>query len=178
MTLEERIQAFKDFMKDTRVNAGPLAAELNLMGFFTAPASTRFHGAYEGGLFDHSLAVAKKIVEISEKMDLKWDSPDSPKVVGILHDICKCDLYERSEDGWKYCQNTIIAGHGDKSVIMAQLLNHGPYLTEEEALCIRYHMGAYEGEGMWKNFGAAIGRYENILWTHTADMWVSKVLRL
>ena len=25
--------------------------------FFTAPASTRFHGAYEGGLLEHSLNV-------------------------------------------------------------------------------------------------------------------------
>ena len=178
MTTEERIQQFKAFMNDTRVNEGRLADELNQIGFFTAPASTRFHGAYEGGLYDHSIAVARKLVEITEKMGLRWESPDSPKIVGILHDICKCDHYVKDGDKWTYKKDTILAGHGDKSAIMAQLLKHGPFLTEEEVLCIRYHMGAYEGEGMWTNFGASIGKYENILWTHTADMWVSKVLRI
>ena len=27
-------------------------------GFFTAPASTKYHGAYEGGLYAHSFEVA------------------------------------------------------------------------------------------------------------------------
>ena len=34
-------------------------------GFFTAPAS-RSHGAYPGGLFDHSYAVVKSLVEVTE----------------------------------------------------------------------------------------------------------------
>ena len=29
--------------------------------FFKAPASTRFHGSYEGGLLEHSLNVLKKV---------------------------------------------------------------------------------------------------------------------
>lgn len=178
LTAEERIAIFKDFMKDSGILVGSLAAELNSMGFFTAPASTRFHGAYEGGLFDHSLMVAKKLVKMTEQMDLRWEEKRSPKLVGMLHDVCKCDSYVPAPDGgWVYKKDQILTGHGDKSVILCQLMEHTPFLTEEEVLCIRYHMGAYESEGIWNNYGAAIGKYENVLWTHAADMWASKVMR-
>lgn len=175
---EKRIKRFEEYMQDSVVNAEFLAKELDYMGFFTAPASTRFHGAYEGGLFDHSLTVAKKLVEMTEKMGLPWEHPRSPKLVGMLHDICKCDSYVPTPDGgWVYKKDQILTGHGDKSVILCQLMEHTPFLTEEEVLCIRYHMGAYESESMWQNYGAAIGKYENVLWTHAADMWASKVMR-
>ena len=175
---EKRIKRFEEYMQDSVVNAEFLAKELDYMGFFTAPASTRFHGAYEGGLFDHSLMVAKKLVEMTEKMGLPWENPRSPKLVGMLHDICKCDSYVPTPDGgWVYKKDQILTGHGDKSVILCQLMEHTPFLTEEEVLCIRYHMGAYESESMWQNYGAAIGKYETVLWTHAADMWASKVMR-
>lgn len=156
-----------------------LIYDLDEMGFFTAPASTRFHGAYEGGLFDHSIAVARKLVEMTEQMKLEWQDPDAPWLVGMFHDICKCDMYVKQPDGtYKYNDRKVLAGHGDASVIIAQGMTNLPYLDEEASLCIRYHMGAYEGESMWKNYGAAIGKYPNVLWTHSADMYVSKVMRL
>ena len=48
-------------------------------------------------------------------------------------------------------------------------------LTEEEKLCITYHMGAYETSN-WNEFEKAIRKYENVLWTHTADMYASKIV--
>lgn len=48
-------------------------------------------------------------------------------------------------------------------------------LTIEEIYCIRYHMGAYETDN-WKQYDLAIRQFENVLWTHTADMYASKVL--
>ena len=50
-----------------------------------------------------------------------------------------------------------------------------PDLTDEEGMCIRYHMGAYEGKKAWKALGNAIKKYPNILWVHQADMITSKV---
>lgn len=47
-------------------------------------------------------------------------------------------------------------------------------LTEEEVLCIRYHMGAYETKD-WAGFDLAIKKYPNVLYTHTADMLASKL---
>ena len=43
------------------------------MGFFDSPASTKYHGAYKGGLFDHSLCVAQSLVDLTNKLNLKWN---------------------------------------------------------------------------------------------------------
>ena len=178
MNKEDRIKQFRQFMLGTDMYLDGVIEELDDMGFFTAPASTHYHGAYEGGLFDHSLAVAEKLVQMTDLMDLKWENVRSPKIVGMYHDLCKCDSYVKAmtEEGWSYNPKQLLAGHGDKSVILIQALDNIPWLTEEEILCIRYHMGAYEGEKVWRNFDAAIRKYPNVLWTHTADMWASKVL--
>jgi putative nucleotidyltransferase with HDIG domain len=145
------------------------------LGFFTAPASTKYHGAYEGGLFDHSLEVAKALVELTEKLGLTWERPESPFIVGMFHDICKCDNYKVDFETGKYIYNPdmIIPGHGDKSVIMLQKLIT---LTDEEIACIRWHMGAYETDTkMWNYYGKAIEKYPNVLYTHTADMIASRI---
>lgn len=145
--------------------------------YFDAPASTKYHGVYPGGLFDHSLAVARRLVWLTESLDLKWQDDHSPAKVGLYHDLCKCDQYTQvgddGETGIKYEYNTGLAlkGHGAKSIILlSQLMT----LTEEEALCIRYHMGPYEKEE-WSEFDLAIHKYPNVLYTHTADMLASKV---
>ena len=49
-------------------------------------------------------------------------------------------------------------------------------LTEEEIMCIRYHMGAYEKDD-WVQFDLAIKKYPNVLFTHTADMYASKLIQ-
>ena len=150
-----------------------LAKELMQMGFFTAPASTKYHGSYQGGLFDHSLAVTKALLNLTDKLNLDWDRPSSPYLVGMLHDLCKCDSYI-THDGetFEFNKAQILTGHGEKSVILAQ----GIYrLTKEEMMCIRWHMGAYEGDKVWSNLGEAIKAYPNILYTHTADMIASQI---
>ena len=142
-------------------------------GFLTAPASTRFHGVYEGGLVDHSFNVCKRLLWLTRKLDLEWKRPASPFIVGLFHDICKYDQYVKApgENRWVYNPNTELKGHGEKSVI---ILSKYFDLTEEEQLCIRYHMGAYE-KADWGGFDQAIRKYQTVLLTHTADMLASKV---
>lgn len=150
--------------------------DLDKIGFFTAPASTKYHGAYEGGLFDHSLEVAKSLVELTEDLGLKWERPESPYIVGMYHDLCKCDNYVKDfeSDKWVYNPDIIIPGHGEKSVMMLQKYID---LTDEEIACIRWHMGAYETDTkMWGYYGKAIEKYPNVLYTHTADMIASKIV--
>lgn len=151
--------------------------KLDGIGFFTAPASTKYHGNYEGGLFDHSLEVAKQLVNLTEKLDLKWDRPESPYIVGMFHDLCKCDAYkwdDREGGFYAYNRDIIIPGHGDKSVIILQKYLT---LTDEEIACIRWHMGAYETDTkLWEYYGRAIKKYPNVLYTHTADMIASKII--
>ena len=156
---------------------------LNWLGdnnFFSSPASTKYHGVYPGGLYDHSATVYRRLADLTARNDLKWQRPESPFIVGMFHDLCKCDQYIKKEPGlgleyedpvYEYNDKMLLKGHGSKSVM---LLSSLITLTEEEMLCIRYHMGAYEKEE-WQEFDMAIRRYENVLWTHQADQLASKV---
>lgn len=180
MTLAERIDKFNSLVGDIV----PHYAKKDLLdkGFFVAPASTKYHGNYEGGLFDHSCAVMKTLVDLTEKNGLKWENPGSPYIVGMFHDLCKIDQYRgsRCKDGvlysriveWKYNPDTLLKGHGDKSVM---LLSQYFQLTEEEIMCIRYHMGAFCDQAEWSDYTRAIHSYPNVLWTHHADMIAAHV---
>ena len=150
------------------------AYDLEEIGFFTDPASTKYHGNYEGGLFDHSRAVATELINLTERLGLKWEREESPVIIGLYHDLCKCGSYIKNEDGtYKYNTDQIIPGHGEKSIIIAQKYIE---LTDEEIACIRWHMGAYETDTkMWDYYGRAIEKYPNVLYTHTADMIASKI---
>lgn len=175
MTESDRIKKFIEFMPTGFENTVP---ELQALGFFTAPASTKYHGAYHGRLFDHSLTVAENLVKMTKKLGLKWDRERSPYIVGMFHDICKCDNYRFDIETDKYICNPdiIIPGHGDKSIIM---LSKNMDLTDEEIACIRWHMGAFETDPkMWKYYGRAIEEYPNVLYTHTADMFASRIAKV
>lgn len=154
-------------------------------GFFTAPASTKYHGAHEGGLFQHSAAVMKALVGLTESCHLEWQNERSPYIVGMFHDLCKIDQYRNTSYGltldgqplhnpceWEYNPHTLLKGHGEKSVM---LLSQFYTLTEEEILCIRYHMGAFTPKEEWNDYTGAIHAYPNVLWTHQADMLASHV---
>lgn len=154
-------------------------------GFFDAPASTKFHGAHEGGLYEHSAAVTQFLVNLTRDNHLTWKNPRSPYVVGMFHDLCKIDQYRHPDAGlqmngvpikdtgkWEYNTETLLKGHGDKSVM---LLSRFYELTEEEILCIRYHMGAFVEKEEWRDYTRAVNLYPNVLWTHTADMLAAHV---
>ena len=75
----------------TRRGADKLLEWLESTDFFTAPASTRFHAAYEGGLVEHSLNVYE--VMIAKHFDMEKDDLESFTIVSLLHDICKAGFY-------------------------------------------------------------------------------------
>ena len=167
----------REFIDDmTRVGAGSIAVsavdKLTEWGFFNMPASTKYHGTREGDLFLHSKNVAHELERITKACGVEWANPRSPILIGYFHDLCKCDSYVRTMGGWDHRKDQVLAGHGEKSVMLASTLCK---LTEEEMLCIRYHMGAYKEED-WNGFDRAIKKYETVLWTHTADMLASKVV--
>lgn len=74
---------------------------------------------------------------------------------------------------YEYNDKVLLTGHGEKSIM---LLSQFMTLTEEEMLCIRYHMGAYN-TNEWEQYGAAIEKYPNVLFSHTADMVASRILK-
>lgn len=62
---------------------------LETTDFYTAPASTKYHGAYKGGLLEHSLNVYERLLKLAAGYDL-----DSIAIVGLLHDLCKAEFYK------------------------------------------------------------------------------------
>lgn len=154
MTLQEQfIQTYKQHI--TREGSDKLLEYLvEKSDFFTAPASTRYHGAYEGGLCEHSLNVYSCLVDFLARPRMKelygiQYSDESIAIAALLHDLCKINFYvpgtrNVKENGvWKtvpsYTINdTLPYGHGEKS---AYIVSGFMRLTRDEAFAIRYHMG-------------------------------------
>ena len=191
---EEMVNNFFSLAKENKVEISDKFGEWLIdKGFFDAPASTKYHGNYLGGLYDHSRRVFDRLVWLTDNNKLEWERPQSPFIIGMFHDLCKFDNYlpvvenEYIHEGNKlvmsstvkqfdYNKDTIIKGHATKSIM---LLSQFMILTQEEMLCIRFHMGAYgnetEQKDEWAAFDKAIHKYPNVLWTHMADMLASKV---
>lgn len=176
MTELERVNKFATLTDNLFgiLDGATLTNGLRDIGYFKAPASISHHGNYDGGLFDHSWAVMEALENLTYRLDLKWERKESLYIVGLLHDLCKCNSYVYNEetDQWEYNNNITINGHGELSVILAQQFIQ---LTEEEILCIRWHMGAYDDKKNWNILGKAIEKCPNVLYTHTADMIASRV---
>ena len=173
-TEQKNINMYCSFVQEKAPKMFCFFIELQSMGYFRVPASTKYHGNHEGGLFEHSYAVAETLLELTKKLGLNWSRPESPVIIGLFHDLCKCDQYKQLENGtWAYENSGIIPGHGEKSVIYAQKLTK---LTDEEIACIRWHMGSYETDTkMWEYYDRAIRKHNNVLYTHMADMIASKI---
>ncbi|MBQ2696809.1 MAG: HD domain-containing protein [Clostridia bacterium] len=180
---EEFIEIYKQ--KIHREGADKLLDYLCSAGsdFFTAPASTRFHGSYAGGLVEHSLNVyecLKAYLERERVQDLYGLAADEETVaiVSLLHDVCKINCYHEStrnvkdKDGrwiqvpYYEFEDNLPYGHGEKSVY---IITGFMRLTREEAFAIRYHMGFAEDENK-RNVGKSFELYPLGFALHMADM--------
>ena len=126
--------------------------------FFEAPASTNNHLAHAGGLAIHSLNVYKRLLEITARdvfggtdwTLLAEDVVETVAILGLLHDVCKVGVYHKADPFKAVLENKLDPytfrdpfplGHGEKSLF---LITRHMALTVEEALAIRWHMGAYD----------------------------------
>lgn len=156
-------QKFIDTLSQVqREGVQKVISNLERLGFFEAPASTRFHLARRGGLLEHvvgvcDVALALRDIIIARRPELAQKLPvDSVIVVALLHDVCKAEVYVESSRNVKNpitrqwetvpCYEVDYShfpcGHGQKSVI--RLLKWGFDLTEDEILAINWHMGAWD----------------------------------
>ena len=129
--------------------------------FFTAPASTRFHGACEGGLCMHSLNVYHAL---HDSFFTEGESEESYAICALLHDLCKAGFYDmeyrnrKNEQGsWEKVPVYVINdrfpyGHGEKSVF---LIERFLKLSTEEAIAIRWHMGGFDDSAKAGSFAIA-----------------------
>ena len=160
--MNEKKERFIELLRSTgRQGIEEVINYLEKSGFFTAPASTKHHLSFEGGLLEHSmnvydLAMAMRGPIIAMKPEMEEKLPEKSIIIAaLLHDTCKANIYKKTKkwnlgNGWKpelvesYNTNysEMPVGHGEKSVIM--LLNLGLKLTLDEMVAIRWHMGAWD----------------------------------
>lgn len=145
--------------------------------FFTAPASTKFHCACEGGLVMHSVSVYHTLVE--KHYDPEKDNMESFAISALLHDLCKAQFYKVStrnvkndETGqWEkqpfyMVEDTFPYGHGEKSVFLIERFMR---LKIEEAMAIRWHMGGFE-DSTGFSLSLAYEKYPLAVKLHLADL--------
>ena len=151
--------------------------------FFTAPASTRYHGNYEGGLLEHSLNVYDCLCDILSRPRIKEVygieySEESIAIAALLHDICKVNFYNvafrnaKNEAGkWESVpyytiDDRLPYGHGEKSVY---IISGYMRLTRDEAFAIRYHMGFSADKENHGNVGKAMEMFPLAFFLNCAD---------
>ncbi len=200
MDRQKLIERFENEMaKISRTGADKLMEYIRKSDFYTAPASTKYHLACEGGLLQHSLNVldALRTILVYSKTDNTWQYqvagkvpaiiPDeSVTIMALLHDICKTYFYGTSTRNvknektgkWEKApfytiEDRMPLGHGAKS---AMIIKQYMDLTNMEMYAIWWHMG-FNGE--YENdtcVGAAIEKYPVVLDLQTADMQASKIM--
>jgi hypothetical protein len=151
-------------------------------GFFEAPSSAGYHLAEPGGLCRHSLNVHDRALQdhFRNREDYPKVTEESIAIAALFHDLCKVGAYElylknvKGEDGkwtkvpaYRYTNDTPM-GHGEKSLWIVQRFMP---LTEEEAMAIRWHMGAFDDavKGGFRNLGQVYSTYPLAYMIHQAD---------
>ena len=187
---QEELAAMKEEYVSALVETGrsgvsDLIAWLDESGFFTAPCSTQYHLACEGGLLRHSLNVNKTIHDIEVILNVSNQvkvNYHSMTLVALLHDIGKCGMYGKPN----YIENILKSGkrsdskpyttnpdllylpHALRSVEIASKFIQ---LTEDEEFAIACHDGLY-GEMKYVIQGHETPLY---LLLHSADMFCSRL---
>jgi len=179
---EEFLEIFYDNIE--RDGSDKLLEWLERSDFFTAPASTKLHSAYEGGLCEHSVKVYKRFLRVLEmEYGDKWQdkiSPESVAIIALLHDVCKINYYavemRNVKEGNNWVQkpfykidDSLPYGHGEKSVY---IISSFMKLTRDEAMAINWHMGGFDArvQGGSYSMSGAFYQYPISLLFHIADL--------
>ena len=170
---------FKEVVKHfiSRPGIDDLMTWLDGTDFYTAPASTRYHESFEGGLALHSLNVMYHLFNLNDHYETGYD-PETVAISALFHDVCKVGCYKTSMRNVKdeatgvwskvpyytFDEDFKYGGHGSKSVF---LLQNFIKLTPDEAVAINCHMGVENGK--WE-VNDAFRACPLAFLLHTADM--------
>lgn len=171
-----------------------LIGKLEESGFFAAPASTKYHSSFEGGLCQHSLNVYNNLKLLCESKGIQVDN-DSLIICALLHDMSKMSMYEEyvknskvykptggkvdeigrfdweAQKAYKVKEATdrfIYGNHEQTSLFM--ISRYIP-LTLEEEVAILHHMGGVgEDSNRSVQISEVFNRYPLALMLHLADM--------
>lgn len=181
-TKNDFLKIFDNYIK--REGADKLKEYLILSDFFDAPASSKFHCAYEGGLCDHSVNTFNRLLQnVKNEFGDDWEkyySAETIAICGLLHDLCKIDFYKTDyrnvkENGeWVkkpyYAKEEALPyGHGEKSVY---IINGFIRLSREEAMAINWHMGGFDPrtKGFDNSLSIAYSMFPLCVLLHVSDL--------
>ena len=146
-----------------------------MYNFYESPASTKFHGACQGGLAHHSITVYYCALRLAQAFGLEYTDIDANAC--IFHDLVKVNLYEplKIKSGYGYNTNIITLPHGSES--LRRMAQNGIKLNSEAwEMAVAYHMGAFEKDNM-DMYSRACDKYPEVLLLHTADMMATKIYK-
>ena len=162
--------------KVSREGIGDLLKWLEKSDFFYAPASTRFHGSYAGGLLEHSLNVYDELNRLLTAYPEVNASEETVIITALFHDLCKVNMYGSEKrnrkdangkwetyDAYTTDEKFHYGGHGSKSVF---ILQNYMKLTAEEAVAINCHMSCWDGN---TSVGSAYEQFPIAWLLHVAD---------
>ena len=139
-------------------------------GYFTVPASTKYHGCYEGGLAKHSFGVYVLLRSFNELF--KFGVPEDSIILStLLHDLCKMGAYLGDSKPYKW-NRAQPKGHADLSLTR---IGYHITLTPLEAEMVKYHMGPWNAHGPkaeyqgGKDMLVAWGKNPIVKWMYFSD---------
>lgn len=193
MIEENKSRFISELSKVDRPGIEGLIEYLVVSDFFTAPASTKYHCDFAGGLCQHSLNVFDNIIKLKDLYNLDI-SDESLRLVSLLHDVSKTNFYEEyfqnkklySEGGSKVDEGgrydwvsvksykikepelRMVSGeHGFNSYM---IIKDYVKLTDEEITAIvNHHLGMDNGY-CFKDMNEVCDRYQLVPLLHLADM--------
>ena len=190
MSRLENREKFMELMRKTeRAGVEDMLKWLDTTDFYSAPASTRYHGSYPGGLVQHTLNVAYELKQLVDFYDMKIPK-DSILICALGHDFCKINTYretivnvppQRTKSGkWEQQQGYkkdeyLKLGHGAKSL---STLQDFITLKDYETEAIYWHMGAFD-LGQYNNINDLSKTFEEnplAFLLHIADMCVTYII--
>ena len=176
-------------------NIDGLITKLESSDFFTAPASTKYHNSFEGGLADHVLNVYYNLKSLVERKHLQdVISEESIIICGLLHDMSKINFYEPtirnkkiySENGTKqdslgrydWVQEKhwgVIDEHnrfmyGNHEETSEFMVRYYIPLTLQESIAILHHHGGKSFDSTQQNISGLMHEYPLLVLLHVADM--------
>lgn len=164
-----------DFLHDEKLAENARTILMKYPEFMSSPASAKYHGAYEGGLFDHSFAVFLCAIKLAPIF--KIENVDA--IACIFHDLCKVGSYGFNDKDNKYFyKDNLGLPHGSES--LRRIMKCGVQLSSEGwEFAVAYHMGAFNANSEETiNFGKMCEKHPEVLLLHTADMMASKLMSL
>lgn len=192
--IESNKERFVELIKSINIEGANIDGLVNWLenksDFFLAPASTRYHCSYAGGLCEHSLNVYDALIKLVDSfIPTKEGEPpafsdDSLKTVALLHDLSKANFYERYMRNvknevtgkWEQVPEYRVKDEKDRFIYGSHELT-AEYmvrtfipLSVEESSAITHHHAGMSFDSTKEDVAIVFNRYSLATLLHMADL--------